>query len=105
MALQKTTTLDSGVIVSYFRITALRWDRSTKEASAIFSAFKDADASQQGKAAVVPVFAKLRLENADFDAYLPPSIESPIAAIYSAAKAQDIICDFGPGYFVDAVDV
>ncbi len=125
MAFQKTLALPTGVSGDYFRITAFRWDRAIKEASAQFALFKDAATAVAGQP-LVPVVAKLRLSGAEFDAYLGPAAlaaadSDVLAQLYQAAKdacdayaeaeepevnpAHQFICDYGAGVLADATDV
>lgn len=124
MAFQKTLALPTGVSGDYFRMTAFRWDRTTKEASAQFALFLNEATATAGGQPLVPVVAKLRLSGEGFDTYLGPDVlESSegdvIAQLYTAAKASSdayaaepevdaraqVICDYGAGVFADAETV
>ena len=107
MAFQKTITLASGVSGNYIRLITYRWDRSTREAVALFALYLDAQAAQAGKQALTPFIAKLRLDGAKFDTYLGNAVLSEhaaIAQIYAAARAEKVSCDFGSNVFADALD-
>jgi hypothetical protein len=99
MALQKITYLSSGVSGNYIRISAFRWDRTTREASAIFSLYKDQATAQAGGSPLLPVLAKLRLGGAKFDTHLGnvalAGEADMLALIYAAAQVEDCISDFG----------
>ena len=108
MAFQKTLTLPSGIAGNYIRLITYRWDRSTREAVALFALYLDAQAAQAGKQALTPFIAKLRLDGAKFEFYLGNPVLSDHAAIaqlYVAARAEKVSCDFGSDVFADAVDV
>lgn len=108
MAFQKTLILPSGVSGNYSRISSFSWDRSVREASATFALYVDAAAASSGKAALVPVIAKLRLSGAKFDQYLGNSTlvgQDILGQLYLAAKAEPVSCDFGDDVFTNAVDV
>jgi hypothetical protein len=105
MALKKSLTLRSGQTVEYFRVTSFRWDRGTREASAIFAAYKDAEAAQGGADPTLGVIAKLRLTGAAFDQYLSPSTTDPVAQIYTAAVACPVVSDYGSDLFATAQPV
>lgn len=108
MAFQKTFTLPSGIAGNYTRLVTYRWDRSTREAVALFALFVDASAAQSGKTALTPFIAKLRLEGAKFDQYLSNAVletSDVIAQLYVAAKAEPVISDFGSDAFADATEV
>ena len=108
MAFQKTLTLPSGVSGNYSRISSFTWDRSVREASAIFALYVDSAAASSGKAALVPVIAKLRVSGDKFTPYLGNSIlagDDILGQLYLAAKVEPVSCDFGDDVFVDAQDV
>lgn len=108
MAFQKTFTLPSGVSGNYTRLITYRWDRSVREAVALFALYVDASAASSGKQPLTPFIAKLRLEGSKFDQYLANATlqnHEPIAQLYEAAKAELIACDFGSNAFADAADV
>lgn len=108
MAFQKTFTLSSGVSGNYTRLITYRWDRSTREAVALFALYVSAQAAQEGKQALTPYIAKLRLSGAKFDQYLGNSVltdHDAIAQLYVAARAEPVSCDFGSDAFADALDV
>ncbi|MBI5771927.1 MAG: hypothetical protein HZA93_29410 [Verrucomicrobia bacterium] len=123
MAFQKNLALPTGVSADYFRLTSFRWDRSAREASALFSLFKDAATAAAGQP-LVPVVAKLRLTAAEFDAFLGPTAlaaaaDDVVAQLYAAARetcedrhetgeptpGAELISDHGPDLFWDADDV
>lgn len=110
MALQKTTHLPAGVSGNYVRIVAHRWDRLAREASAVLALYVSAEAAASGATPLAAVFAKLRLTGAKFDEYLSPSAmaETPndvLGQLYTAARAEPIVCDQGASYLADALDV
>ena len=108
MALQKTLTLPSGVAGNYSRLVTYRWDRSTREAVALFALYLDAAAAGSGKQPVTPWIAKLRLTGDKFDLYLSNTAledHDVIAQLYTAAKAEPVASDFGDNVFSDATDV
>lgn len=105
MAFIKTFTLNSGVSGNYTRMITYRWDRNTREATALFSLFVDSAAAHDGKQPLTPFIAKLRLEGAKFDEYLSNAVlESAdvISQLYLAAKNEPVISDFGSDCFADA---
>ncbi len=123
MAFQKTLALPTGVSGDYFRITAFRWDRAAREASAQFALYKDAATAAAGQP-LVPIIAKLRLSGPNFDAYLGPAAlvaaeDDVLGQLYQAAKdacdayaetpvvdaTAQVICDFGAGVLADAESV
>jgi hypothetical protein len=108
MAFQKTLTLPSGVSGNYSRLITYRWDRSVREAMALFALYIDANAAHSGKQALTPFIAKLRLTDAKFDQYLSNAVlenSDVIAQLYTAAKAEPVISDFGSDVFADAINV
>lgn len=108
MAFQKSFTLQSGVTGNYTRLITYRWDRSVREAVALFALFLDANSAQSGKQSLTPFIAKLRLDGAKFDQYLSNSVletSDVISQLYLAAKAEPVISDFGSDAFADAQDV
>lgn len=108
MAFQKSFTLNSGASGNYSRLTTYRWDRSVREAVALFALYLDASAAQTGKQPLVPYIAKLRLTDAKFDQYLGNAVldnHDVIAQLYLAAKAEPVISDFGSNCFADATNV
>jgi hypothetical protein len=109
MAFQINISLASGVSGNYVRVSQFRWDRATKEASALFALYKDAANAATGQP-LVPIVAKLRLHGAKFDTYLSPaalaeSDNDAVAQLYVAAKAEPVISDHGATIFADAIDV
>jgi len=108
MALQKTLTLPSGVSGNYSRLVTYRWDRATREAVALFALYLDASAAAAGKQPLTPWIAKLRLTGDKFDLYLSNAAledHDVIAQLYTAAKAEPVVSDFGSDVFADAIDV
>ena len=108
MAFSKSFTLNSGASGNYVRLTTYRWDRSVREAVALFALYLDANAAQTGKQPLVPYIAKLRLTGATFDQYLGNAVlqdHDAIGQLYLAAKAEPVISDFGSDAFADATDV
>jgi len=100
MALQKVINLPNATSGSYIRLTGYRWERISREASAIFSLYSDA--TQAGAAPaqpVCPVIAKLRIDGADFDVYLAASVltgdVTAVGQLYRAAKAMPLIVGGG----------
>lgn len=108
MALAKSFTLNSGATGDYTRLVTFRWDRSTREAVALFALYVSAAAAQSGKEPLSPFVAKLRLTGDKFDQYLgnPALAQADVVAqLYVAAKAEPLACDFGADAFADAADV
>jgi hypothetical protein len=108
MALEKSFTLPSGISGNYVRLVAHRWDRATRESSALFALYVDAATAQSGKAPLTPWIAKLWLRGDKFDQYLSNAeLTTPgiLAQLYVAVKAEPISCDFGENALADAVDV
>ncbi len=113
MALSKSITLPSGVTGSYIRISAFRWDRNAKEASVLFDLFLDAaTAAKAGSTPVAPTVAKLRLVGttaaasgnlSQFDTYIGAAAVD-VAQLYTAAKQEAAISDFGPTILHGAAD-
>ena len=123
MALQKTLALPTGVSGDYFRMVAFAWDRGARKASAHFALYKDAATAAAG-APLVPIVAKLRLSEGQFDAYLAPAALAAAEAdvvgqLYRAAKEVSVAygeeptepqpgvefrSDYGRDLFADAVD-
>jgi hypothetical protein len=105
MAFKKTLSLPSGVSGDYIRITAFRWDRGAREASALFALYRDAATAAAGQP-LVPVVAKLRLEGPKFDTWLAnANFGNALARIYQAARAEALVSDFGAAIFDQAEDV
>jgi len=109
MALQKIIILPSGVSGDYSRITHFRWDRTTREASALIDLYLDAATAVSGSP-LRPIVAKLRLSGDKFDLYLSTaalaaSANDVVAQLYVAAKAEPVISDHGATIFADAIDV
>lgn len=108
MAYQKTLTLPSGVSGNYLRLVSFSWDRNVREATAYFALFVDHAAAENGKAALTPWVAKLRLEGAIFDQYLGNAAlvgDDILGQLYVAAREQPVISDFGDDLFVSAISV
>lgn len=111
MAFSKTFTHDDGRIATYTRITALRWDRLSKEASCRFSGFATAlKATSHPDKPILPNMVALRLDGAKFDQYLSPSAlaenaDDVIAALYAAARVEPCKSDWGSSPFTEALDV
>lgn len=108
MAFQKTFTLPSGVSGNYARISSFSWDRSVREAAATFALYIDAAAASSGKAALVPVIAKLRVSGDKFALYLGNAVlagDDILGQLYLAAKTEPVSCDFGDDVFANAQDV
>ena len=95
MALSKTLSFPNGTSGSYIRLTSYRWDRTLREASAIFALFADADhAASAGDTPLLAVLAKLRLTGAKFDQYLGNAAlagHDVLGQLYLAAKAERLI--------------
>ena len=70
MALAKSFSLNSGASGDYTRLVTFRWDRSTREAVALFALYVNASAAQSGKEPLSPFVAKLRLTGDKFTQYL-----------------------------------
>jgi hypothetical protein len=107
MAFQKSLTLPSGATGDYIRVITYRWDRSAREAVALFALYVSQGAAQEGKQALTPYVAKLRLTGAKFDQYLGNALladRDAIAQLYAAAKVEPVSCDFGSDVFADALD-
>ena len=108
MAFQKSLTLPSGATGDYIRVITYRWDRAAREAVALFALYVSAQVAQEGKQALTPYIAKLRLTGAKFDQYLGNSVlndHHAISQLYSAARSEPVSCDFGSDVFADALDV
>lgn len=108
MAFQKTFTLPSGVSGNYIRLIAYRWDRTAREATAIFALYLDAHAAESGKDPIAPTLAKLRVASDQFDAHLSNAAlagNDILAQLYVAAKTEPLLCDFGDDAFANAQDV
>ena len=108
MALAKSFTLNSGATGDYIRLVTFRWDRSTREAVALYALYVNAAAAQSGKEPLSPFIAKLRLTGDKFDQYLGNlalAQADVVAQLYVAAKAEPLACDFGADAFADAADV
>lgn len=108
MALSKTINLPSGVSGNYIRLTSYRWDRTTREASAMFSLYLDASkGADLGAQPLVPIVSKLRLVGDKFDHYLGPAaleLSDVLAQLYLAAKVEPGISDYGADVLADAAD-
>jgi hypothetical protein len=105
MAFIKTLTLPSGASGNYTRLITYRWDRTTKEALALFALYSSKDFAAQGKPPFTQFIAKLRLERAKFDQYLSNDAltnADVLAQLYLAAKTEPVISDFGSDVFSDA---
>jgi len=110
MALQKTITVPGRGSGNYSRVGFWRWDRETREASAHFHLFIDSAAAASGEPPLRDRVAKLRLTGDKFDQYLAPSVlasaeHDVVAQLYIAAKAEEVVSDFGSNLFADAADV
>ena len=95
MALQKTIALPSGVSGNYIRLSAYRWDRATREASAMFHLYKDAAQAANAPASPLCLIAKVRLFGAKFDEYLGNAVlgqpgVTVAGQLYEAAKNEPI---------------
>lgn len=100
MALRKQTTLPNSVTGNYVRLTAYRWDRSTKEASAHFHLYASAAAAAAAPSSPLCLIAVLRLSGAKFDEYLAPSIldtlgRNAIQQLYLAVRNEPLIAGGG----------
>ena len=107
MAFSKSLTLPSGATGDYIRVITYRWDRSAREAVALFALYVSQQAAWEGKQALTPYIAKLRLTGAKFDEYLGNSVltdRDAIAQLYAAARVEPVSCDFGSNVFADALD-
>ena len=105
MAFIKTLTLPSGAAGNYTRLITYRWDRTTKEALALFALYSSQESAAQGKPPFTQFIAKLRLERTKFDEYLSnDSLTNGdvLAQLYLAAKTEPVISDFGSDVFWDA---
>jgi len=108
MAFAKSFALNSGAAGDYIRLVTFRWDRSTREAVALFALYVNAAAAQSGKEPLSPFIAKLRLTGDKFDQYLgnPALAQADVVAqLYIAAKVEPLACDFGADAFANAADV
>lgn len=108
MAFQKTVTLPSGVSGNYHRLITYRWDRSTRDAVALFAVYVDYNAAMAGKQPLTPFVAKLRLTGVKFDEYLANSVlenNDVIAQLYVAAEHEPVISDFGSDLYAEAIRV
>lgn len=110
MAFSKTFTAQDGRVATYIRITALRWDRIAKEASASFSGYITAlKATSDPDKPILPNMVRFRLEGSKFDQYLSAatlaqSQDDVFAAIYEAAKSEPCKSDWGADPFAGALD-
>lgn len=107
MAFAKSFTLNSGATGDYTRLITFRWDRSTREAVALFALYVSASTAAAGKEPLSPFIAKLRLTGDKFDQYLGnPALASAdvVAQLYVAAKAEPVVSDFGADAFADAAE-
>jgi hypothetical protein len=105
MAFKKTLTLQSGVSGEYIRVAAFRWDRAAREASVLFSLYRDASTAAAGQA-LVPIVAKLRLDGPKFEQWLGnATLGNALQRIYQAARSEPLVSDHGPELFGDAEDV
>jgi hypothetical protein len=105
MAFKISIPLSSGVSGDYIRISAFRWDRNAREASVIFSLYRDAATAAAGQP-LVPTVAKLRLTGAKFDEHLGGANPgNMLAKIYQAARAEPLVSDHGAALFTAAEDV
>lgn len=100
MAFQKTTTLPNTAAGNYIRLSAYRWDRLTREASAQFLLFATEAAADAQPKSPLCLVAVLRLEGAKFDEYLSNAalaVEGVTVAgqLYEAAKAETLIAGGG----------
>lgn len=108
MAFSKSLTLPSGATGDYIRVITYRWDRSAREAVALFALYVSQQAAHEGKQPLTAYIAKLRLSGAKFDQYLGNSVltdHDAIAQLYVAARAEPVSCDFGSDAFADALDI
>lgn len=131
MAFKKQITA-RGASGSYFRLEKLRWDKATREASAIFSLYVDeahagaararsAEAPAGTTAPLVEVAAKIRISGDEFDRFFgkaSPTKGDLEAGFYRAAKeacaprragrAPDpnlyLVSDYGATLFAEATD-
>jgi hypothetical protein len=105
MAFKRNLTLQSGVSGEYIRVAAFRWDRAAREASVLFSLFRDASTAAAGQP-LVPIVAKLRLEGAKFDEWLAnANLGNALQRIYQAARSEPLVSDYGQDLFGAAEDV
>jgi hypothetical protein len=99
MAFQKSLTHPATKASGeYVALVSYRWDRSTREASALFGLFKDAAHAAELNASPCALVAKLRLQGESFDRYFGAGAtdrERIAAQLYAAAKVEPIISDFG----------
>ncbi len=111
MALSKGFSFRNGASGSYIRVTAYRWDRSTREARAILTLYQDAAyAASAPDLPLLPVLAKLDLTGAKFDQYLGNAALADagvLAQLYAAAKVETLLAGGGltAVNLADAVDV
>lgn len=103
MSFKKSHILPSRAIVSVYRVQQYRIDYLAREASAIIAGYCDAEATVP----IVPIFAKIRLEGARFDAYLSKAAlrdgqDDINAAFYKAMVSDPVVCDAGADFFRDA---
>lgn len=134
MALLKEVTLPSGVVADYHRIDAFRWNPNTKEIQVAVGLYLSSSAAAAESPPVVAEFARFRVTGATFDARLSRVTLSSqattygfdiIALVYDLIKEvceeyndgdsssgggvldpeAYLVCDFGHGFYHDAVDV
>lgn len=103
MALIKRFATRAGVDGNYIALTKIaNWDKLTREAEFYFSLYRDKQAARDGLEPLVPIFAKLRLRGADFDATV--ATPDKIAAAYIVAKQGKLTCDHGAEALKNSTD-
>jgi hypothetical protein len=99
MAFQKSLTHPATKASGeYVALVSYRWDRSTREASALFGLFKDAAHAAEPNAVPCAMVAKLRLDGDAFTRYFGAGVtdrERIASQLYAAAKVEPVISDFG----------
>jgi hypothetical protein len=114
MALLKNHTTASGIPLTVFRIQPGRIDPLAREASFVVSGY--VNASVPADKPSVPIFAKLRLSGADFDAVFSKGALKDAAKkgddlyrvlykqLKKTLKADQLVSDAGNSFFSDATD-
>lgn len=112
MAFRKLTTLPNSASGTYIRLSAYRWDRVTREASAHFHLYASPTAAQATPGSPLCLIAVLRLSGAKFDEYMSPgALDAPggsaLKQLYAAARSEPLIAggELTQVDFADAADV